>query len=86
VVALLVVPPATAFLWTKSLIPLLQLTAVLGILIALFGYYLAFWFDSSIAGMMVTVAGIFFGISVLIQGKRPFWMKGTSTVNQPFGI
>ena len=86
VVALLVVPPATAFLWTKSLLPLLKLTAILGILIALFGYYLAFWFDSSIAGMMVTVAGILFGISVLIHGKRPSWFKGTSTTHQPLGV
>jgi manganese/zinc/iron transport system permease protein len=86
VVALLVVPPATAFLWTKSLIPLLKWTAILGILIAVLGYYLAFWFDSSIAGMMVTVAGIFFGISVLIHGKRPSWLKGTSVVARPFEI
>lgn len=86
VVALLVVPPATAFLWTKSLLPLLKLTAGLGILIALLGYYLAYWFDSSIAGMMVTVAGFFFGISVLIHSKKPNWYGGTSATNSPFGI
>lgn len=86
VVALLVVPPATAFLWTKSLMPLLKLTAALGILIALLGYYLAFWFDSSIAGMMVTVAGISFGISVLIHSKKPIWLVGTSKSPQPFEI
>ncbi|HSF56343.1 MAG TPA: metal ABC transporter permease [Algoriphagus sp.] len=86
VVALLVVPPATAFLWTKSLMPLLKLTACLGILIALLGYYLAYWIDSSIAGMMVTVAGIFFGISVLVKSKKPAWLRGTSAINQPFEI
>jgi manganese/zinc/iron transport system permease protein len=83
VVALLVVPPATAFLWTKSLIPLLKLTAALGILIAIFGYYLAYWVDSSIAGMMVTVAGIFFMFSALIHSKKLTWLKGTSSVTQP---
>lgn len=79
VVALLVVPPATAFLWTKSLIPLMKLTAGLGIFIAIFGYYFAYWMDSSIAGMMVTVAGVLFFLSAVIKGKRPGWWKGTST-------
>lgn len=83
VVALLVVPPATAFLWTKSLIPLLKLTAVLGVSISVFGYYLAYWVDSSIAGMMVTVAGIFFVVSALIQSKKPHWLRGTSSSSPP---
>jgi manganese/zinc/iron transport system permease protein len=78
VVALLVVPPSTAYLWTKSLIPLLRLTAALGILIAILGYYLAFWIDSSIAGMMVAVAGAFFFGSALIKGKWPQLLRGTS--------
>jgi manganese/zinc/iron transport system permease protein len=78
VVALLVVPPSTAYLWTKSLIPLLRLTAALGILIAILGYYLAFWIDSSIAGMMVAVAGAFFFGSALIKGKWPQMKRGTS--------
>ncbi len=77
VVALLAVPPATAFLWTKSLIPLLKITSALGIFIAIAGYYLAYWIDSSIAGMMVTVAGILFFASALIRGKSPSWWKGT---------
>ena len=83
VVALLVVPPSTAYLWTKSLIPLLRLTATLGILIAILGYYLAFWIDSSIAGMMVAVAGAFFFGSALIKGKWPQMRRGTSTSPEP---
>jgi manganese/zinc/iron transport system permease protein len=79
VVALLVVPPSTAYLWTKGLIPLLRLTAALGILIAILGYYLAFWIDSSIAGMMVAVAGAFFFGSALIKGKWPQMLRGTSS-------
>jgi len=78
VVALLVVPPSTAYLWTKGLIPLLRLTAGLGILIAILGYYLAFWIDSSIAGMMVAVAGALFFGSALIKGKWPQMLRGTS--------
>ena len=84
VVALLVVPPSTAYLWTKGLIPLLRLTAALGILIAILGYYLAFWIDSSIAGMMVAVAGAFFFGSALIKGKWPQMIRGTSPSQESF--
>jgi manganese/zinc/iron transport system permease protein len=84
VVALLVVPPSTAYLWTKSLIPLLRLTAALGILIAILGYYLAYWIDSSIAGMMVAVAGAFFFGSALIKGNWPLGLRGTSRSTPAF--
>jgi manganese/zinc/iron transport system permease protein len=84
VVALLVVPPATAYLWTKSLIPLLRLTAGLGILIAILGYYLAFWIDSSIAGMMVAVAGFFFFASALLSKSWRWASRGTSTQTTTF--
>ena len=83
-VALLVVPPSTAYLWTKSLIPLLRLTAGLGILIAILGYYLAYWIDSSIAGMMVAVAGAFFFCSALIKGNWPLGIGGTSKSSPAF--
>ena len=84
VVALLVVPPATAYLWTKNLMPLLRLTAALGILIAILGYYLAYWIDSSIAGMMVAVAGAFFFGSALIKGNWPLGLRGTSRSTPAF--
>lgn len=83
VVALLVVPPATAFLWTKKLIPLIQLTCGLGIFIAITGYYLAYLVDSSIAGMMVTVGGVLFLGSALIQNILPKIHSGTSLPANP---
>jgi manganese/zinc/iron transport system permease protein len=67
VVALLVVPPATAFLWTKKLDQLIKITIGIGIGAAFFGYYLAYYFDSSIAGMVVSVAGIGFLASALFK-------------------
>lgn len=84
VVALLVVPPATAYLWTKSLMPLLRLTAGLGILIAILGYYLAYWIDSSIAGMMVAVAGCFFFASALLSKSWRWASRGTSPQTKTF--
>ncbi len=81
VVALLVVPPATAFLWTKNLIPLIRLTSILGVFISIVGYYLAYFFDSSIAGMMVSVAGVLFLLSAVIKGRKPTKVIGTSLSN-----
>lgn len=60
VVALLIVPPAAAYLLTDSLKNMLWLTALLGVLTAVGGYYLALILDGSIAGAMATFAGILF--------------------------
>lgn len=57
VVALLVTPPATAYLLTQRLDRMLLLAALLSIGAALGGYYLAVWVNGAIAGAMATVAG-----------------------------
>ena len=74
VVALLIVPPATAYLITTNLKKMLVLASIFGILSAFGGYYLAAAINGSIAGAMATVAGILFGIvwvAILIQKRRP---------------
>ena len=62
VVAVLVAPPATAYLLTQRLSTMLFLAVALGVCTALLGYCLAIWVNGTIAGAMATVAGIFFGI------------------------
>lgn len=69
VVAFLAVPPAIAYLWSKDLKKLLALTVVIGIMISLFGYYLAYYINSSIAGAMATVAGIMLVLSIIVHHK-----------------
>lgn len=86
VVALLVVPPATAFLYTKKLSSLIKLTCVLGIFISIAGYYMAYLVDSSIAGMMVAVGGVVFLGSALFKSIKPNFVFGTSTSNKPLEI
>jgi manganese/zinc/iron transport system permease protein len=74
VVALLIAPAATAYLLTHNFFRMLLISAVLGILIAFCGYYLAVWLDGSIAGAMSTVAGIFFvGALFLSPENGLFW-------------
>ncbi|MEM9417349.1 MAG: metal ABC transporter permease, partial [Bacteroidota bacterium] len=73
VVALLVAPPATAYLLTQRLHTMLVVATLVGILSAVGGYYLAVWVNGSIAGGMATVAGgtflLVFGIQQWKQSK-----------------
>lgn len=67
VVAMLVVPPATAYLLTERLGPMLALAAALGAVSAAAGYGLARWWDCSIAGAMALVTGILFLLALLFS-------------------
>jgi len=66
VVAFLISPALSAYLLTNNLKIMLCLGSFFGILSALGGYFLAFWTNGSIAGAMVTVSGIIFGVCYLI--------------------
>lgn len=67
VVAMLVVPPATAYLLTERLEKMVALSVLLGIASAFGGYGLARWLDASIAGAMATVAGLLFLAALLFS-------------------
>lgn len=70
VVAFLIVPPATAYLLTNKLKPMLALTVLFGFGSAVGGYYLASWIDGSIAGAMSVVAGVFFTAALVVKHRR----------------
>ena len=82
VVAFLAVPPAIAYLWTKDLNKLLGLTVLIGIAISFFGYYLAYYINSSIAGAMATVAGMMLTFSILYNKKNPLRFKKEETASK----
>lgn len=65
VVAMLVVPPATAYMLTERLSRMLVLSMALGVSSAWLGYGLARWLDASIAGAIATVAGLQFVVVFL---------------------
>ncbi len=67
VVALFVVLPATAYLLTNKLKYMLVITAFLSMVVSVSGYYLAVALDGSIAGAIVTVAGLIFGLAFLFS-------------------
>lgn len=70
VVALLIAPPATAYLLTENLKKMMIISSLLGVVISAGGYYLAAWLDGSIAGAMATVAGFLFGLAFLFAPKE----------------
>lgn len=67
VVAMLVVPSATAYLLTDRLHVMLFISMGVGVLSAVLGYFLASWLDSSIAGAMTAVAGLLFLLAFLFS-------------------
>jgi manganese/zinc/iron transport system permease protein len=65
VVALMITPPAAAYLLTNRLSHMLIISALLGVVSAVGGYALAHTLDASIAGCMATFSGILF-LAILI--------------------
>ena len=70
VVALMIAPPATAYLLTDRLSYLLGLSALLGVVSAISGYWLAHLLDVSIGGSMATMAGVLFLLTFLLAPER----------------
>jgi manganese/zinc/iron transport system permease protein len=70
VVALMIAPPATAYLLTDRLVWMIILSLVAGVGSALVGYWCAHVLDASIAGAMATAAGLFFCAAFLLSPDR----------------
>lgn len=70
VVALMIAPPAAAYLLTDRLPLLIGLALLLGVLSAVGGYLLSVWLDTSIAGMIAVAAGAVFGLALVLAPQR----------------
>ncbi len=75
VVALMVAPPATAYLLTDKFKQMILITIIIAFIISAFGYYLAVALDGSIAGAIVTVSGILFAIAFLFSPSQGLVIK-----------
>lgn len=62
VVGMLIVPAATAYLLTEQLSKMIIISCIIGVACSVFGYYGSVLLDASIAGCIITVAGILFVI------------------------
>ena len=70
VVAMLIVPGAAAYLWSDRLAVVVVLAMFFGSASAVAGYFLASYWDSSIAGAMVVVIGGIFLFSLLFSPNQ----------------
>ena len=69
VVAMLIVPAATAHLLTDRLAVMVVLSAMIGIASAVLGYWAAAYWDTNIAGMMTVAVGVLYGLAVLFSPR-----------------
>lgn len=70
VVALMIAPPAAAYIVADRLPLMLALSAAIGAGSGVGGYWLARWLDASIAGSMASVAGLLFTVCLLFAPGR----------------
>ncbi len=67
VVALLIAPAATAYLLTDNFKWMLAIACGAGVLASVTGYFIAVWLDSSIAGAIAVMTGVFFGLALFFS-------------------
>lgn len=82
VVAMLITPAASAYLWTDRLLVMLILSGIFGVLSAVIGYYIAVWIDTSISGSMAFATGLIFIVSFLFSPKHGIITKYIRPINQ----
>lgn len=70
VVALMIAPAASAYLLTTNLIKMIALACFFGVFSAIAGYWMANYFDASIAGSIATMLGIVFLIVYLFAPSK----------------
>ncbi|WP_334341866.1 metal ABC transporter permease [Companilactobacillus sp. HBUAS56275] len=73
VVAMLITPAATAFLWTDKLSWMLVLSAILGVISSTVGLYFSYTFNWASGPAIVIVAAILFAISFIFSPKQNFF-------------
>ena len=82
VVAMLITPAASAYLWTDRLFMMLILSGVFGVVSAVLGYYVAAWIDTSISGSMAFMTGVIFIISFIFSPKHGLIAKHVRPVEE----
>jgi manganese/zinc/iron transport system permease protein len=70
VVALMIAPPATAYLLTNSLTKMLVISVAVGVAAAISGYWIAIWVNTNIAGAMAVMTGVFFLAALIFAPER----------------
>jgi ABC-type Mn2+/Zn2+ transport system permease subunit len=75
VVAMLIVPAATAHLLTDRLDRMVIIAVLVGVVAAIAGYFGDAWLDATVSGMMALVAGAQFALAVLFAPRHGLLAK-----------
>lgn len=75
IVAMLITPAATAFLWTNRLSWMLVLAAGFGLLASVIGLYFSYTFNWASGPAIVLIAALFFLVSFILAPKQGFIQK-----------
>lgn len=70
VIAMLVIPGATAFLLTDRFSRMLVIAPALSVAASVVGIYLSYWWDASSGGLVVVVQGVLFGLVYLFSPRH----------------
>jgi len=73
VVAMLITPAATAFLWTDKLEVMLILSAIMGVISSITGLYFSYTFNWASGPAIVIVAALLFAFSFIFSPKQNFF-------------
>jgi len=73
VVAMLITPAATAFLWTDKLVTMLVLSATVGVISSITGLYFSYTFNWASGPAIVLVAAMLFALSFIFSPKQNFF-------------
>lgn len=73
VVAMLITPAATAFLWTDKLGTMLILSATVGVIASMAGLYFSYTFNWASGPAIVIVAALLFALSFIFSPKQNFF-------------
>ncbi|WP_181347956.1 metal ABC transporter permease [Thalassobacillus sp. CUG 92003] len=88
VVAMFVVPGSCAYLLTDRLDAMLAISALVGVLSAVSGYYAALWWDVSISGSMAMMGGVIFLLTWIFSpryGLISKWKKSSTPLKEQEG-
>ncbi|NYF18340.1 manganese transport system permease protein [Microbacterium sp. AK009] len=70
VVAMLIIPGATAYLLTDRFGRMLVIAPVVSAAASVIGIYLSYWFDAASGGLVVLVQGVFFTLAYLFAPRQ----------------
>lgn len=85
VIALIIVPAATAHLLADRLSTMIALSVLHGVISSWVGMYLAIWIDTSAAGAIVVVGGALYVLAFLFAPRHGRWTSGLRRLSDPKG-